>query len=102
MAQVEADAGHDAFLERIFVDRDALLAKVPGRIDMGAAVIGHRDEHRRQSPDIAGVGQRVGVVLPHAVHDRGMSGIAGRAVIELAAEIDDFHEEGLIEGESAR
>src|SRR5689334_23154245 len=58
--------------------------------DMRAAVVGHRNEHRRQPPDV-GFLHRAGVVLPHSVDDRGMSGIARGTVIELAAEVDDFH-----------
>jgi hypothetical protein len=43
--KVDADAGNDAVLERIFVDRHATLAEVTRRIDVRAAVVGHREIH---------------------------------------------------------
>ena len=95
MAQVDADAGHDAFFQRVLVDRDAARAEMPGRVDMGAAMIRHRDEHRRQPIDVSRIGKRLLVVLPHAVDDRRMTGIARGAMIEFAAEVDDFHRVGL-------
>src|ERR1700716_2260525 len=63
---------------------------MPGRVDMGAGVVGHGDEHRRQ-PVHAVFGQRIRMALPDAVDDGGMPGIARGAMIKLAAEIDDFH-----------
>ena len=93
--QVDADAGHDAFFQRVLVDRDAARAEMPGRVDMGAAMIRHRDEHRRQPIDVSRIGKRLLVVLPHAVDDRRMTGIARGAMIEFAAEVDDFHRVGL-------
>src|SRR5262245_20838133 len=57
---------------------------------MGAAMVGHRDEHRGQPPHAAGVHEGFLVGLPDAMHDRRVAGIGGRAVIELAAEIDDL------------
>src|ERR1700755_126019 len=102
MLQVEADAGHDALLERILIDRDAARTEMAGRIDMRAAMGGHRDENRRQTPPIVRVRQRVLVVLPHAVDDGRVAGIARRAMIELAAEVDDFHEACLLGWELRR
>src|SRR5262249_15479018 len=69
---------------------------------MRAAMVGHRDEHRRQPPHIVRVRQCILMVLPHAVNDRRMAGIARRAVIELAAEVDDFHEACLLGWELRR
>src|SRR6185312_12817415 len=92
IAQVETDARHDAFFERILIDRNAVRTEMPRRVDMRAAVIGHRDEHRCQPPDIAGGGKRIGMVLPYAVDDGRMSRVARGTVIELAAEVDDLHE----------
>ena len=41
VAQVEADAGHDAFFQRILVDRNPAFAEMQRRVDMGAGVIDH-------------------------------------------------------------
>ena len=35
--------------------------------------------------------------LPHPVHDRRMAGIAGGAVVEFAAEVNDLHDGALLE-----
>jgi len=41
VAQVDADAGHDAVLQRIFVDRQTGCSEVTRRVDVGAGVVGH-------------------------------------------------------------
>ena len=81
MAQVDADARHDTVLKRIFADRLAPPVEMPGRIDVGAAMVGHREEHRRQAVHVAGIGKGLFVGLPDAVDDRGMAGIARGAVV---------------------
>ncbi len=80
--EIQADAGHDAFLQRIFVDRNAAFAEVPGRVDMGAGMVAHRDEHRRQPPYVAGLDEGVLVRLPQAVNDGRVAGIDRRALME--------------------
>jgi hypothetical protein len=84
VAQVDADAANDAVLQRVFVDRHALFAEVARRIDVRAAVIGHRDEHDAVAVHVARLGKSLLVGLPHAVDDRRLARIARRAVIELA------------------
>ena len=91
VAQIDADTRYDAFLQRILVDRYAALAEMPGRVDVGAGMVDHRNEHRGKSVHIAGLGKGFLVGLPDAMHDRRMAGIAWGAVIEVAAEIDDLH-----------
>ena len=92
MAEIKEDARYDAFFQRVLVDRDAARPKMPGRIDMRAAMVGHRDEHRGKPVDIAGVGKGILVVLPDAMDDGRMAGIGRSAMMEFAAEVDDFHE----------
>src|SRR6202043_3515598 len=92
MAEIDADARHDAVLQRIFVDRLAASVEVPRRVDVGAGVVGHRDEHRGKPVHVAGFGERVFVGLPDAVDDGRMARIARGAVVELTAEIDDLHD----------
>jgi len=101
VAQINADAWHDTLLQRILVDRYAALAEMPWRVNMRARVVRHRDEHRRKSINVFGIGERFLVSLPHAVHDGGMAGVARRAVIQLTAEIDDFHGRNLFKRNSA-
>ena len=84
MPQVDADAGHDAVLERILVDRHALLAEVARRIDVRAAMIRHREEHHGVAVHVAGLGEGFLVRLPDAVDDGRLPRIARRAVIKLA------------------
>src|SRR6185437_12320045 len=97
VAQVDADARHDAFFQRIFVDPLAARVEMPGRVDMGAAMVGHGKIHRRETVHIAAVRKRLFMRLPHAVNDRGMAGIIRRAVIELAAEVDNLHKQSFPE-----
>ena len=92
VAQVKADARHDAVRKRIFVDRRASLVEMARRVDVGAAMVGHRKIHRRQAVHVAAVGKRLFVGLPDAVNDRGMPRIGRGAVVELTAEVDDLHE----------
>jgi hypothetical protein len=66
---------------------------MPGRIDVGAGVVHHGDEHRRQPVHIAGLSKGFFVRLPDAVHDGRMARIARGAVIELPAQVDDLHAE---------
>jgi len=40
VAQIEADARHDAVLQRVFIDRLAVSVEVPRRVDVGAGVSG--------------------------------------------------------------
>src|SRR5262249_18366833 len=91
VAQIDADALHDAILERIFVDRRAALAKMPRRIDMRAAVIRHGEIHHAVALDIAGIGKGFFVGLPHTMDDGRLPRITWRAVIEFAAQIDYSH-----------
>ena len=91
VAEIDADARHDAVLERIFVDRRAGDAEVARRVDVGAAVIGHREEHHAVALDVAGIGERLLVGLPDAVDDGRLARIARGAVVELTAQIDDLH-----------
>src|SRR6266851_4070385 len=87
-----ASRSDDAIFQRIFVHRLAAFVEVPGRVDVGAGVVGHRDEHRRKPVHVAGFGERVFVGLPDAVDDGGMARIARGAVVELTAEIHDLHD----------
>ncbi|ANW00514.1 hypothetical protein LMTR13_10420 [Bradyrhizobium icense] len=64
---------------------------MPGRVDVGAGVIHHGDEHRSQPVHIARFGEGFFVGLPDAMHDGRVARIAWRAVIELSAEVDDLH-----------
>ena len=91
MAKIDADAADDAILQRIFVDRRAGLAEMTRRVDMRAAVIGHGEKHHGIALDIAGIDERLFVRLPHAVDDRRLPRIGRRAMIKLAAQIDDAH-----------
>jgi hypothetical protein len=54
-------------------------------------MVGHGVEHHHVAVDVAGLGERFLVRLPDAVDDRRLARIARRAVIEVAAEIDDAH-----------
>src|SRR5439155_11016778 len=91
MAQVEANSLHVAVFERVLVDRDTALAEVPRRIDVGAAMIRHREEHHAVAVHISGVDERFLMRLPDAVNDRRLTRISGRAVIELPAQVDHSH-----------
>jgi hypothetical protein len=91
VAQIDADAADDAALQRIFIDRNAALAEMARRIDMRAAMIGHGEKHYHIALDVAGFDERLFVRLPNAVDDRRLSRIGRRAMIKLAAEIDDPH-----------
>src|SRR5665647_2392044 len=82
----------DAVFERIFVDRLAGLVEMPGRVDVGAGVVGHRDEHRGKPVHIAGGDEGLFVRGPDAVDDGRMAGIGRGLVVELAAEVDDLHD----------
>src|SRR5262249_16445836 len=87
--QVDADGRYDAVLERIFVDRRAGLAEVARRVDVRAAVVRHGEIHHAVALHVAGVDEGLLVRLPDAVNDRRLSRIARRAMIELAAQVDD-------------
>src|ERR1700759_3499330 len=92
MPQVKADAGYNALLQWILIDRYAALSEMSGRVDMGAGMIRHRDEHRCEPVHVAGFGERLLVVLPGSV-DRGrVAGIAGGALIEFSTKIDNLHD----------
>src|SRR5213080_5241902 len=91
MAQVEANSLHVAVFERVLVDRDTALAEVPRRIDVGAAMIRHREEHHAVAVHISGVDERFLMRLPDAVNDRWLARISRRAVIELPAQVDHSH-----------
>src|SRR5690606_37476106 len=91
VAQIEADAGHDAMLQRVAVDRRSLLAEMARRVDVGAAVVGHREEHHAVAVNVAGIGERLLVGFPDAMDHRRLARIARRAVIKLPAEVDDLH-----------
>src|SRR5690348_15146771 len=91
MAQVDADARHDAVLQRILIDRRSAGAEMARRIDMRAAVVGHGEEHHAVAVHAAVLRLRLLVRLPDAVDDRWLARIARRAVIELAAQVDDLH-----------
>jgi hypothetical protein len=91
MAQVDADARHDAVFKRILVDRYAVHAEVARRIDVCAAVVGHGEEHHHVAVDVSGIDEGFFVRLPDAVDDRRLAWIIRCAVIEVAAEIDDAH-----------
>jgi hypothetical protein len=91
VAQIDADARHDAVLQRILVDRHPRFAEVARRIEVRAAVIGHRDVHHAVAMHVARLGERLLVRLPHAMDDRRLPRIARGAVIKLAGEIDDAH-----------
>lgn len=41
MPQIDADAFYDAMFERVFVDRNPTPGEMPGRVDVGAPVVGH-------------------------------------------------------------
>src|ERR1700748_2360276 len=92
MAEGQADPGHDALFERIFLDRDAGPAAMKGRVDMGAGVVRHRDDHRSQPMHISGFHERILMRLPDGVEGGRMSGIAGSADVELASKIDNLHD----------
>src|SRR3569832_797561 len=96
MPQVDADAGHDALLERILIDGFAALVEMQGSIDMGAAVVGHGEIHRGEPVHLAAVRKGFLVRLPRTVDDGRVAGIARRAVIKLAAEVDDLHERSFL------
>ena len=70
---------------------------MPGRVDMGAGMVHHRDEHRCQPVHITGLGKGFFVGLPDPVHDRRVAGIARGAVIELSAEVDDLQGRSFLE-----
>jgi hypothetical protein len=91
VAEIDADARHDAVLQRIFIHRLAIAAEVPRRVDVGAGVVRHRDEHRGKPVHLAGFGEGFLVGLPDAVDDWGMARIGRSALIELTTEIDDLH-----------
>jgi len=74
-------------------DRDAARAKMPGRIDVGAGVVGHRDEHRRQSVDVFWTRRNASSwffqdAVDHGADgpDRSQTGDGGSRL-----EIDDLH-----------
>src|SRR4029079_13577444 len=90
--EIKADAGHDAFLERIFVNRYAACSEMPGCVDMGAGMVAHRDEHRGQPVPMSGFDEGLFVRLPQAMDNRRMAGINRRPLIKLPAEIDDPHD----------
>jgi hypothetical protein len=75
------------------VDAGVVLAEMAGGVDMGAAVIGHAEEHNRVAVDVAGVGEGLLMALPHAVDDRRLARIGGRAMIEFPGLVNDFHME---------
>src|SRR5205823_2621754 len=91
MAQVEANSLHVAVFERVLVDRDTALAEVSRRIDVGAAMIRHREEHHAVAVHISGLDERFLMRLPNAVNDRWLARISRRAVIELPAQVDHSH-----------
>src|SRR5262249_38108847 len=91
MAQVDADARHDAVFERILVDRCAAHAEMARRIDVRAAMVGHREKHHHIAVDVSGIDEGLLMRLPDAVDDWRLPWIAWRAVVEVAAEIDDAH-----------
>src|SRR5579885_2086199 len=91
MAQIDADTGHDAVFEWIFVDRCAALAEMARRVDMRAAVVRYGKEHYAVAVDAAGLGQRLLVRFPDAMDNRRLPRIGRRAVIKLPAQIDDAH-----------
>src|SRR3569832_1463697 len=96
MPQVDADARHDALLERILIDGFAALVEMQGSIDMGAAMVGHGEIHRGEPVHLAAVRKGFLVRLPHPVDDGGVAGIVRRAMITLAAEVDDLHERSFL------
>jgi hypothetical protein len=67
---------------------------MPGRVDMRAGMIRHRDERRRKAVHIAGIGERILMALPDAMDQGRVAGIGRGAVVELAAEVDDFSSRG--------
>ena len=92
VTEIDADARHDAVLQRVFVHRLAVPAEVARRVDVGTGVVRHRDEHRGKPVHLAGFGERFLVGLPDAVDDGRMARIARGTVVEFTAEIDDLHD----------
>src|ERR1700753_467914 len=92
MAEVQADSGHDALFQRIFLDRDAGPAEMEGCVDMCASVVRHRDDHRCKPMHISGFHERILMRFPDSMEGRRMSGIAGSADVELARKIDNLHD----------
>src|SRR5207237_10019313 len=89
--QVDADARHNAVLERILVDRRPVRPEVARRIDVRTAMVGHGEIHDAVAVNVAGIGKSFSVRLPDAVNDRRLARITWRAMVELAAQIDDAH-----------
>ena len=89
--QIEANSLHVAVLKRIFVDRNAAHAEVTRRIDVGAAVVRHGEEHHAIAVHVSGFDEGLFVGLPDAVDDRRLSRIGRGAVIELPAQVDHSH-----------
>src|SRR5262249_24968817 len=61
------------------------------RIDMRAAMIRHGEIHHAVTLDISGLSESLLMRLPRAVDDGRLPRITWRAVIEIAAQIDDTH-----------
>src|SRR5436190_18249310 len=58
---------------------------------MRTAMVGHGEIHDAVAVNVAGIGKSFSVRLPDAVNDRRLARITRRAMVELAAQIDDAH-----------
>src|SRR6185295_4845015 len=89
--QVKADPWHDAVLKRILVDGYAGAAEVAGCVDVRSAMVGHGEIHDAVAVHVAGIGKGLLMRFPNAMDNGWLARVARRAMVELAAEVNDAH-----------